>query len=96
MKRKHRYLHILFSKLKDSVVRKCNSCFVNALPIFSRNKMEVELARTKLDLMSLDSQLMAAVQQKVKLSQRLEQWQVSSDIYYCSSFYRGGHKKSRS
>jgi len=37
--------------------------------------MEVELTRAKMDLMSLDSQLMNAIQQKVDLSQQLEQWQ---------------------
>ena len=40
--------------------------------------MEVELARAKLDLMSLDSQLKEAIQQKIELSQQLEQWQVSN------------------
>jgi len=39
--------------------------------------MEVELARAKLDLMNLERQLMEAVQQKLQLSQQLEQWQVS-------------------
>ena len=39
--------------------------------------MEVELARAKLDLMNLDRQLMDAIQQKLQLSQQLEQWQVS-------------------
>ena len=37
--------------------------------------MEIELARSKLDLMSLDNQLMEAIQQKVVLSQELDQWQ---------------------
>ena len=41
--------------------------------------MEVELAQAKLDLMSLDAQLMEAIQQKVALSQQLEQWQVGGD-----------------
>ena len=42
--------------------------------------MEVELAKAKLDVMNLDSQLMEAIQQKIELSQQLEQWQVSSAI----------------
>ena len=42
--------------------------------------MEVELAKAKLDVMNLDSQLMEAIQQKIELSQQLEQWQVSSTI----------------
>ena len=45
------------------------------------NSMEIELAKARLDLMKLDSQLMEAIQQKIQLSQQLEQWQVwmSSD-----------------
>ena len=39
--------------------------------------MEIELAKARLDLMNLDSQLMEAIQQKVELSQQLEQWEVS-------------------
>ena len=38
--------------------------------------MEIELAKAKLDLLSLNSQLMEAIQQKVALSQELDQWQV--------------------
>ena len=41
-----------------------------------RNNMEVELVKSKLDLMNLDGQLMEAIQQKVELSQQLEEWQV--------------------
>ncbi|XP_033748096.1 bicaudal D-related protein homolog isoform X2 [Pecten maximus] len=40
-----------------------------------QNKMEIELARAKLDLLSLNSQLMETIQQKVALSQQLDQWQ---------------------
>lgn len=38
--------------------------------------MEVELAKAKLDIMSLDSQLMEAIQQKVDLAQQLDLWEV--------------------
>ena len=41
-----------------------------------KNSLEIELAKTRLDLMNLDSQLMEAIQQKIQLSQQLEQWQV--------------------
>lgn len=41
-----------------------------------RNKAEVELAKTRVDLMQANSQLLEAIQQKVELSQQLEQWQV--------------------
>lgn len=42
-----------------------------------RNKAEMELAKTRVDLMQANSQLLEAIQQKVELSQQLEQWQVS-------------------
>lgn len=40
--------------------------------------MEVELTKCKMDMMSLNSQLLDAIQQKVNLSQQLEAWQVST------------------
>lgn len=43
-----------------------------------KNAVEVELAKCKIDMMSLNSQLLDAIQQKVNLSQQLEAWQVSS------------------
>lgn len=42
-----------------------------------KNAVEVELAKCKIDMMSLNSQLLDAIQQKVNLSQQLEAWQVS-------------------
>lgn len=39
--------------------------------------MELELAKCKLDMLSLNSQLLEAIQQKLSLSQQLEAWQVS-------------------
>lgn len=39
--------------------------------------MELELAKCKMDMMSLNSQLLDAIQQKLNLSQQLEAWQVS-------------------
>lgn len=38
--------------------------------------MEMELAKCKIDIMSLNSQLLDAIQQKLSLSQQLEAWQV--------------------
>lgn len=38
--------------------------------------MEMELAKCKIDIMSLNSQLLDAIQQKLNLSQQLEAWQV--------------------
>merc|ERR1712012_1020051 len=41
-----------------------------------KNNTEIELARTRIDVMQVNSQLMEAIQQKVELSQQLDQWQV--------------------
>ena len=38
--------------------------------------MEIELAESRFELLELKSQLMDAIQQKMALSQELEQWQV--------------------
>lgn len=43
-----------------------------------KNAVEVELTKCKIDMMSLNSQLLDAIQQKVNLSQQLEAWQVST------------------
>lgn len=40
-----------------------------------KNNTEIELAKTRIDVMQINSQLMEAVQQKVELSQQLDQWQ---------------------
>lgn len=40
-----------------------------------KNNTEIELARTRIDVMQVNSQLMEAIQQKVELAQQLEQWQ---------------------
>ncbi|KAI1298466.1 Bicaudal D-related -like protein [Halotydeus destructor] len=41
-----------------------------------KNAVEIELAKTRIEVMHINSQLMEAIQQKVELSQQLEQWQV--------------------
>ncbi|XP_030074390.1 BICD family-like cargo adapter 1 [Microcaecilia unicolor] len=43
--------------------------------IAKKNAVEMELAKCKIDLMSLNSQLLDAIQQKITLSQQLEAWQ---------------------
>uniref|UniRef100_K1P8D7 Coiled-coil domain-containing protein 64-like protein n=1 Tax=Magallana gigas TaxID=29159 RepID=K1P8D7_MAGGI len=43
--------------------------------IEKKNKMEIQLAESKFELSSLSDQLMEAIQQKMALSQELEQWQ---------------------
>lgn len=41
-----------------------------------KNQVEIELAKTRIEIMQINSQLMESIQQKVELSQQLEQWQV--------------------
>ncbi|XP_061198242.1 bicaudal D-related protein homolog isoform X2 [Saccostrea echinata] len=43
--------------------------------IEKKNKMEIELAESRFELLNLKDQLMEAIQQKMVLSQELEQWQ---------------------
>uniref|UniRef100_A0AAR2LFF8 Uncharacterized protein n=1 Tax=Pygocentrus nattereri TaxID=42514 RepID=A0AAR2LFF8_PYGNA len=44
--------------------------------IAKKKAVEMELAKCKIDIMSLNSQLLDAIQQKLNLSQQLEAWQV--------------------
>ncbi|XP_038201939.1 BICD family-like cargo adapter 1 isoform X1 [Arvicola amphibius] len=43
--------------------------------IAKKNAIELELAKCKMDMVSLNSQLLDAIQQKLNLSQQLEAWQ---------------------
>uniref|UniRef100_A0A8C8SYJ8 BICD family like cargo adaptor 1 n=1 Tax=Pelusios castaneus TaxID=367368 RepID=A0A8C8SYJ8_9SAUR len=43
--------------------------------IAKKNAVEMELAKCKIDMMSLNNQLLDAIQQKLNLSQQLEAWQ---------------------
>lgn len=56
-----------------------------------KNLVEIELAKTRIEVMHINSQLMEAIQQKVELSQQLEQWQVSlsliASIIFINCFY---------
>lgn len=45
-----------------------------------KNSVQVQLARTRVDVLQANGQLMEAIGQKVELSQQLEQWQVSNVI----------------
>lgn len=70
------------------------SSVVDALCVSHRKKaVEMELAKCKIDIMSLNSQLLDAIQQKLNLSQQLEAWQVgqrSRDMHQsCSGILEG-------
>lgn len=43
-----------------------------------KNAVQVQLARTRVDVLQANGQLMEAIGQKVELSQQLEQWQVGN------------------
>lgn len=44
--------------------------------------MEAELVRSKNDMMSLNNQLLEAIQRKLELSQELEAWQVGGGHHF--------------
>lgn len=46
------------------------------LAVERRTKVEIELAKTRVELMQANGQLLESIQQKVELSQQLEQWQM--------------------
>lgn len=47
-----------------------------------KNAVQVQLARTRVDVLQANGQLMEAIGQKVELSQQLEQWQVRISANY--------------
>ncbi|KAL1458312.1 hypothetical protein WDU94_008473 [Cyamophila willieti] len=59
---------------RDEMVRKAWETRDGA--VARKNATQVELARTRIDVLQANSQLMEAIQQKVELSQQLEQWQM--------------------
>ena len=59
---------------KDELIKKAWD--VRDAAVKRKNNTEIELARTRIDLMQVNSQLLEAIQQKVVLSQQLDQWQV--------------------
>ncbi|XP_054723572.1 bicaudal D-related protein homolog [Uloborus diversus] len=63
---------------KDQVVKKAWE--VRDQAVARKNTVEIELARTRIDVMHINSQLMEAVQQKIELSQQLEQWKLDMEV----------------
>ncbi|XP_066589992.1 bicaudal D-related protein homolog [Prorops nasuta] len=59
---------------KDEILSKAYQ--VRDQAVARKNRAEVELARTRIDVLQANSQLMEAIQQKIELSQQLEQWQM--------------------
>ena len=67
---------------KDEIVKRAFELRDQA--VARKNTVEIELAKTRIEVMHINSQLMESVQQKVELSQQLEQWQVSC---FCTPFF---------
>jgi coiled-coil domain-containing protein 64 len=59
---------------KDEIIRRAWE--VRDQAVARKNAAEIELARTRIDVLQINSQLLEAIQQKIELSQQLEQWQV--------------------
>lgn len=62
------------SLAQDDVVAQARQDRDNA--VARRTKAEIELAKTRVELMQANGQLLESIQQKVELSQQLEQWQM--------------------
>ena len=60
---------------KDEIVRRAFELRDQAVQ--RKNQVEIELAKTRIECMHVNSQLMEAIQQKVELSQQLDQWEAS-------------------
>lgn len=58
---------------KDELIRKAWD--VRDAAVKRKNDTQIELARSRIDVMQINSQLLEAIQQKVELSQQLDQWQ---------------------
>nr|CAD7403133.1 unnamed protein product [Timema cristinae] len=61
---------------QDEVVQKAREARDKAMS--RKNMVEIQLAKTRVEMMQTSSQLMEAIQQKVGLSQQLEEWQLFS------------------
>lgn len=61
----------------DEVVKKAWE--VRDQAVTRKNSLEVELAKTRIEIMNSNSQLIEAIQQKLELSQQLEQWQMDME-----------------
>lgn len=64
----------LDSLAKDEIIKKAWEIRDGAVE--RKNATQVELARTRIDLLQVNSQLMETIRQKVELRQQLEQFEV--------------------
>lgn len=62
---------------KEELIRKAWD--VRDAAVKRKNSAEIDLAKERIAVMQINSQLLEAIQQKVELSQQLEQWQVDME-----------------
>ena len=62
---------------KDELIKKAWE--VRDAAVKRKNATQIELARSRIDVMQVNSQLLEAIQQKVELSQQLDQWQADME-----------------
>ena len=62
---------------KDELIKKAWD--VRDAAVARKNNTQIELARSRIDVMQINSQLLEAIQQKVELSQQLDQWQADME-----------------
>ncbi|TRY70974.1 hypothetical protein TCAL_02441, partial [Tigriopus californicus] len=62
---------------KDELIKKAWD--VRDAAVKRKNNTQIELARSRIDVMQINSQLLEAIQQKVELSQQLDQWQADME-----------------
>lgn len=62
---------------KDELIKKAWE--VRDAAVKRKNNTQIELARSRIDVMQVNSQLLEAIQQKVELSQQLDQWQADME-----------------
>ena len=62
---------------KDELIRKAWE--TRDAAVKRKNNTQIELARARIDVMQVNSQLLEAITQKVELSQQLDQWQADME-----------------
>ena len=75
---------------KDEIIRRAWE--VRDQAAARKNAAEIDLARTRIEALQSNSQLLETIQQKIELSQQLEQWQVGS-LPFSNAHFHHCHQK---
>lgn len=75
---------------KDEIIRRAWE--VRDQAAARKNAAEIDLARTRIEALQSNSQLLETIQQKIELSQQLEQWQVGS-LSFSNAHFHHCHQK---